>query len=161
VRRQRLTATRLLLGMATACLAAVAGALFSQHVMGQQPCPWCVLQRLMFLAIAVVCLLGALLPLRPVRQLMAVMAALLGLSGIAASLWLHFVAAKSASCNLTLADKIMSATGLDARWPNVFEAKASCSDAAVKLLGVPYEFWSLTLFALMALAAWRVFGRRG
>jgi protein dithiol:quinone oxidoreductase len=30
---------------------------------------------------------------------------------------------------------------------------ASCADAAVNLLGVPYEFWSLALFALLMGAA--------
>ena len=40
---------------------------------------------------------------------------LLALSGIAAALWQHFVAAKSASCNLTLADKIISGLRLDRR----------------------------------------------
>ena len=33
-------------------LAAVAAALVSQHMFDMQPCPWCVLQRLIFLAIA-------------------------------------------------------------------------------------------------------------
>ena len=61
-------------------------------------------------------------------------------------LWQHFVAARSASCNLTLADRIVNATGLDALLPDVFEARASCADAAVVLLGVPYEFWSGALF---------------
>jgi disulfide bond formation protein DsbB len=31
---------------------AVGIALFTQHGLGMQPCPWCVLQRLIFLAIA-------------------------------------------------------------------------------------------------------------
>jgi len=49
---------------------------------------------------------------------------------------------------LTLADKVISATGLDTRFPEVFEVRASCADAAVDLAGVPFEFWSLALFAL-------------
>jgi disulfide bond formation protein DsbB len=51
-----------------------------------------------------------------------------------------------ASCNLTLADRILNATGLNALLPGVFEARASCADAAVSLLGVPYELWSGALF---------------
>ena len=31
----------------------------------------------------------------------------------------------------------------------MFEARASCADAAVSLLGVPYDFWSGALFALI------------
>jgi protein dithiol:quinone oxidoreductase len=74
-------------------------------------------------------------------------------AGIAAALWQHFVAAVSASCNLTLADRIMSASGLPGLLPGVFEARATCADAAVNLLGVPYEFWSLALFVGLAAAA--------
>ena len=47
-----------------------------------------------------------------------------------------------------LADKVITATGLDQRWPEIFEVRASCADAAVDLAGVPFEFWSLALFAL-------------
>jgi hypothetical protein len=68
-------------------------------------------------------------------------------TGIAAALWQHFVAAASSSCNLTLADKVLSATMLDTFLPDVFQPRASCADAAVDLLGVPYEFWSLALYA--------------
>ena len=71
-------------------------------------------------------------------------------SGIAAALWQHFVAARTNSCALTLADKVISGLGLDTRWPEVFEVRASCADAAVNLLGVPFAFWSLALFAALA-----------
>ena len=46
---------------ALACLAAIGVALVSQHVYDMQPCPWCVLQRAVFAAIALSCLPGALL----------------------------------------------------------------------------------------------------
>jgi disulfide bond formation protein DsbB len=38
--------------IALACLAAIGAALVSQHVFDMQPCPWCVLQRLIFALIA-------------------------------------------------------------------------------------------------------------
>ena len=38
--------------------------------------------------------------------------------------------------------------GLDTRWPEWFEVRANCSDAAVSVLGVPFEFWALALFAV-------------
>ena len=65
-------------------------------------------------------------------------------------------AAASASCNLTLADKIVAATRLDSLLPDVFSARASCADAAVNLAGMPYEFWSLVLFLVVAFAAIRL-----
>ena len=135
-----------------AALAAVGVALVSQHVFGMQPCPWCVLQRVIFLAIAIVCLVGYAWRAAPGRFLAGTLGFLLALCGIAAALWQHFQAAASASCNLTLADKIVSGwLGLDSLWPDVFSARASCADAAVSLLGIPYDFWSLAMYVLLAL----------
>jgi protein dithiol:quinone oxidoreductase len=135
-----------LLAIAALCFAGVGAALVTQHWFDMAPCPWCVLQRLIFVAIGVVALLG--LAWRSVlgqRVTLFVLLLLCG-SGIAAALWQHFVAAASASCNLTLADRIVSGLRLDALLPGVFQATASCAEAAVDLAGVPYEFWSLALF---------------
>jgi disulfide bond formation protein DsbB len=87
---------------------------------------------------------------------------LLAAGGMAAALWQHFVAASSESCNLTWPDRLMAALKLDSLLPEVFQARASCAEAAVNLFGLPYEFWSLGLFALLAFAALRVMrsGRR-
>lgn len=140
-------------------LAAVGAALVSQHVFDMQPCPWCVLQRLVFLAIAAVSLPALLLKGATARRVLAGTGVLLAGAGMAAALWQHFVSAASGSCKLTLADRIVAGLGLDGLWPEVFAAYASCADAAVKLLGVWYEFYSLGLFALLALVALRLLRR--
>lgn len=148
------------LGMiALVSLAAVAAALVSQHVFDMQPCPWCVLQRVIFVAIAIACVIGLVIRNGLGRGLSALLVLLLSLSGVAAALWQHFVAAATDSCNLTLADRIVSGLGLDGWAPEVFQARASCADAAVKVLGVPYEFFSLALFVVFALAALRLLRR--
>ncbi len=139
---------------------AVGIALYTQHKLDMQPCPWCVLQRLIFVAIGAWALLGALVPARLWRQLVAIVVSLLAASGMAAALWQHFVAKASASCNLTFADKVMNASGLNERFPEVFAAYASCADAAVNLAGVPYEFYSLALFVLIDAMALMSFIRR-
>jgi disulfide bond formation protein DsbB len=150
-----LGARPLLVVVAVVCLAAVSAALVTQHLYDMQPCPWCVLQRLEFVLVAVVALVGAVVPARGVQRAASAGAGLLALAGIATALWQHFVAASSTSCNLTFADRVMSATGLDTLWPEVFAAYASCADAKVNLLGVPYEFWSLAIFAGLAALALR------
>ncbi len=144
--------------MAATSLAAVGLALYTQHALGLLPCAWCVLQRLAFLAVAAAALLGLLLPGMPGRRLGAGLAGLLAASGMAMAAWQHWVAAASASCKQSLADRLMGWTGLDSRWPAVFAAYASCADAKADLLGLPYEFYSLGLFAALLLAAigvWR------
>ncbi len=146
----------LLAAVAVIGIGAVGAALVTQHVFGMQPCPWCVLQRLIFVSASLAALLGLLWRSPLGRRLGALLAAGLALCGVAAALWQHFVAASSASCDLTLADKVVSGIGVDAWLPEVFAAYASCADAAAKLAGVPYEFYSLTLFIVITLLAGRV-----
>lgn len=142
--------------IAALCVGALAAALLSQHRFDMQPCPWCVLQRLQFVAIALAALLGLAAP-----RTGALLVSALAASGIASALWQHLVAARSDSCNLTLADRIVSnALQLDQLLPDVFAVRASCADAAVDLLGVPYEFWSLALFVVIGVAAGLVLVRR-
>jgi protein dithiol:quinone oxidoreductase len=142
-------------------LAAVAAALVSQHRFGMLPCPWCVLQRLIFVAIALVALPALLVRHALVRRICAFEVLTLALAGLAAALWQHFVAAGSSSCNLTLADRINTAIGLDALWPEVFAAYATCADAAVKLFGLPYEAWSGLLFVVLGALAVRQLATAG
>ena len=148
-----LRAPNVLLGIAGVSLSALAFALLSQHVFDLQPCPWCVLQRLIFVLIALLALAGLTVRSATARRGVAFGLLLLCGAGIAAVLWQHFVAAASDSCNLTLADRILSGSGLAALLPAVFEARATCADAAVKLLGVAYEFWALALFIAIEMAA--------
>ena len=142
-------------------LGAVGVALVSQHRFDMQPCAWCVLQRVVFVAIALVSLPALVLRGALPRRVLAAAGLLLAVAGMAAALWQHFVAAASASCNLTLADRIVGGLGLDNAWPEVFAAYASCADAAVKLAGLSYEFYSLVLFALLGLVALRLLRRPG
>ena len=137
--------------VAVASFGAVAAALVSQHRFAMEPCPWCVLQRLIFVAIGAFAVLGLVWRGAAGSRVAGTFALLLAVAGVASALWQHFVAAKSASCNLTLADRIMSTTQLDRWLPDVFEARASCADAAVDLLGVPYAIWSALAFIVFAI----------
>lgn len=145
----------LLLGMAAISVAAVGAALVSQHVYGMEPCPWCILQRVIFLVVALVCLVGFVS-----TRIAGVLALVFSLCGIAAALWQHFQAASSTSCALTVADRIVIAMKLDSLWPDVFLARASCADAAVSLMGISYDFWSLAVFVVLAVASVVVIRKR-
>jgi disulfide bond formation protein DsbB len=148
---------RLLAAAALLALLAVGVALVTEHAMDMRPCPWCVLQRLEFVVIALVAAVAWLWRSR--GGLLFSSALVIGLAnlGLLSALWQHFVAAASASCNLTLADRIIGALQLDSLLPAVFAATASCADAKVTLLGVPYDFWSLSVFVVVeGLAVWAV-----
>ena len=156
----------LLAGAAIFSVAAVSIAVVLQHYFAMAPCSWCTFQRLIYLSIAIVCALGLLA--RPLRKPMAALGALLSVAGIAAAAQQHFVAAKTASCDLTFADRVIMALELDMRAPWLFEATANCQDANIPLLGIPFALWSmagfLLLLALCAGALLRradsMFGRR-
>lgn len=140
----------LLIAIAGLSFTAVALALVGQHYFDMRPCPWCILQRMIFIAIGLVALLGLVKPLRlPALLLTLVLAG----CGMAAALYQHFVAAKSNSCALTLADRIVSALGLDRLAPSWFEPTANCSEAIVSVLGIPFDMWSLMLYGVLAAAS--------
>ena len=151
---QSTQATRLLAACAVASVAILALALALQYGFGKQPCAWCVLQRLVFVLIAVVCTLGALLPRVRVAQMAAAIAAdALAACGAAAALYLHFVASKSESCALTFADQVIMALDLHETVPWMFFADAPCNEANMPFLGVPFALWSFAGFAVVGAGA--------
>ncbi|WP_028358060.1 disulfide bond formation protein B [Brackiella oedipodis] len=146
-----ITTSKILNTTAVLSLAAVGFALITQYVFDMNPCAWCVLQRFVLLIIAVICLVSNLLP-SMVKRLFAFLTALLGISGAIAAWYQHNVAAHMFSCDMSFADEFMSrTTHLDSIAPWLFGIYASCSDADVKFLGLPYSMWALLLFALIAI----------
>ena len=143
---------RYALSVGLAAWAAVALALFLQHFMEMEPCAWCTLQRLLFIvmgALAVGAFLAASTP--GPAKLLAGLSAVSGAAGVAAALWQHFVAAPGGSCDLTLADKIISSSQLDQLMPWMFQATAMCDEANLPMLGVPFALWSAMLFVVLTL----------
>lgn len=139
------------------CFLALAIALISQHGFGMAPCAWCVLQRLIVLAMGVVGLLASTgVRPHPVWQKVgAAIIAVLAISGVVAAWYQYRVAAVSFSCAQTFADKFMTQSGLDAGIPWLFGIQASCSDARVSLLGVEYALWGMLTFIVCGLlSAW-------
>ena len=144
--------SRILHLIALLCVTALTFALVSQHVFDMQPCAWCVLQRLVFAVIALVCW-GGLLAGRiaaGLRRLAALLVIGLSIAGVTAAWYQYTVAAKMFSCDMTFADRFMVQSGLDANVPWLFGIFASCMDARVDLLGIEYALWSLGLFVVMA-----------
>lgn len=150
----------LFLSCAVLAIGGVAVALVLQHAFDMQPCAWCTFQRLVFLAVGALALVGWAFG----RSAGAVGAiSLLCVATSAGGLWaaLHqqFVASKAQSCVFTFADRTLMNLRLDETFPWLFEATASCADANVALLGVPFAFWSAALFVtigVIAAQAWRV-----
>lgn len=143
-------------GTLLASVAAVIAALVAQHGFGVHACPWCVLQRGIFMLIAVEALLG-LIVRGWLRGLLMLLVIAMAIGGVVAAVYQHEVAAQTASCAMGFADHVISNFQLEDRLPYVFMVTANCAEAAAyRLLGLPYEVWSGALFALIAVAG--VFG---
>ncbi len=141
---------KLLWGVAVLAVGAVALAVGLQHGFGTAPCAWCVFQRLIFLAVAAAALLAlSLRRAQPAFLLTTALAALLAALGAWVALYQQFVASQAGSCVFTFAERFLMRTGLDETLPWLFEATASCADANVPLLGVPFSIWSAALFVLL------------
>ncbi|MBO1014227.1 disulfide bond formation protein B [Achromobacter sp. SD115] len=152
---------RLLRLIALFCFGAVGLALVSQHVFDMPPCAWCVMQRLIYLVIGVVALVGGFGGGRVLTRLCGALTALLSLSGIAAAWYQYSVAANMLSCDQTFADRFMTGIGLESAVPSLFGIFATCMDAKVPVLGIEYALWSLALFVIIFFMALPVVFRRG
>lgn len=153
------SAVERLWGVAILALLSVVIALVSQYQFDMRPCPWCILQRLIFLIVAAVCIVAALVRTRAVQVGLAGLGVLLCLAGMAAALYQKLVASKLESCAMTLADRILNALGVESWWPWLLSVQGSCADAAVNLLGLPYELWSLALFGVLGVLLVTTIGR--
>ena len=135
-------------------LGSVGIAALAQYAFDMQPCPWCVLQRFIYIVVGVLALLGAVLSNTPRR--IAIGLALAGtLCGIASALYQQLAAVNENSCDLSLAERITVGLHLDRLLPQLFIAYASCADAAVSVLGIPFAVWSCAMYVILALLlAW-------
>ena len=151
--RAQMLSKNILTAIAFVAFAAVGAALLSQHLLDMLPCAWCILQRMIFILIGVVAMLGAIVPARPIRRLAMIVTLILSAVGVAAAWHQWTVAAAQFSCDQTLADRIVSGSGLDAAMPWLFGIYATCMDASVSILGLDFAVWSLLLYAVFAIAA--------
>jgi protein dithiol:quinone oxidoreductase len=152
--RIRVRIPRVLTIVALLAIAAVVTAVTAQYVFDMQPCPWCVLQRFIYIVIAVLALAGAFLS-NTARRVAIGLALLGALSGVASALWQQLAAVNENSCDLSLAERITTGLHLDRLLPQLFIAYASCADAAVSVLHIPFAVWSCAMYVILALLlAW-------
>lgn len=142
---------RLLRLIALFCFGAVGIALISQHVFDMPPCAWCVMQRLIYLAIGIVALVGGFGGGRALTRVCGALSALLAAAGVVAAWYQYSVAANMLSCDQTFADRFITQSGLESAVPSLFGIYASCMDARVELFGIEYALWSLALFVILGL----------
>ena len=147
----------LLLSIALACFGLIGVALYLQHGLDMLPCPLCVIQRYLFIAVGVFALIGAYTKPK-VGAGLGLLAALGGL--YTAGDHLYVLAHPGLSCGIdpveTFLNKIPSATYL----PFLFKADGLCEDALAPWFGLSIPQWSFLWFGLFTLAlAWTLIRR--
>jgi protein dithiol:quinone oxidoreductase len=147
-----------LYAIAAACIALVAAALYLQHVQNMLPCPLCVIQRYLYLAIAICCLVGAAGGQPRLGAGLGLLGALGGLGVVGKHLYV--LVHPGFSCGIdpmeTMLNKIPTATGL----PWIFRADGLCEDARDTLFGLSIPMWSAVWFAILTASLVWVLARR-
>jgi disulfide bond formation protein DsbB len=136
-------------------LALVGGGLVLAHTMNLAACPLCILQRMLYLllaleAVAAWLLAGSAGPRRAAALVMAA-TALTGVWIAAYQTWLQRFA-KGASCTADQPWWEHFVNWAGAQWPLMFEASGLCSEAGWKFLGLSIAEWSLVAFTSMSIA---------
>ncbi len=154
------SAKPLLLLIAAAALAMLGVALYLQFVENMLPCPLCIMQRYGFAAIALICLVTAMLP-QPASKAGAGLGLLAALTGGGVASWHLWIKAHPAvSCGIdpleTSLNKIFTAELL----PFLFKADGLCTTDYDPILGLSIPQWSLAGFIAFALVlGWLAFRR--
>jgi len=152
---------RLLALIAVACVALLAFGLYLQHAIGLEPCPMCIVQRYLFILVALAAGIGALLPSCATRWSAGVMA-LLSLTGAgvaARQSWLQWFPPEVTTCGRDLFGMIESFP-LKRVIPMVFRGSGDCSAVDWTFLGLSIANWSFLNFVLVGVIGLALLLRR-
>jgi len=140
---------QILFAISSICFALIAVALYLQHLHDMLPCPLCVIQRYLFLAIGVATLVAAISGKVREGTILALLAALGGLYTVGKHLYV--IANPGFSCGIdpmeTFLNKIPTAEYL----PWLFRADGLCAGATDSLLGLAIPQWSAVWFVVVTL----------
>jgi disulfide bond formation protein DsbB len=141
--------------VALAAFGLTAAGLLIGEVMNLQPCPLCIFQRLLYLLIGCLAVVGALVP--SWGRLWAALLGLTAVGGLATAgyqSWLQYLPTASMECGFgepTLIEQIVDWFGV--LWPAVFMATGFCSSKDWMFLGLSMANWSCLCFLAFAIVA--------
>lgn len=127
----------------------VGGGLYLAKTLNLAACPLCILQRMVYLALALVALIALLVPGKRYTALAALLNVALAGSGAFIAgyqVWLQrFATDVSCTANAPWWEAFVYWAG--EKIPALFEATGLCSEAGWKFLGLAIADWSLMAFA--------------
>lgn len=148
----------LLLSIAAACIALLAVAMVLQHGMDMLPCPLCVIQRYLFLAIAIAALAGVAARQQKWGAGLGLLCALSGL-GVAGR-HVYILAHPGLSCGIDPLETSLNKVFTAHYMPFMFKADGLCEDALATVFGLSVPQWSILCFALLSVALVWLLARR-
>ncbi|HWZ47593.1 MAG TPA: disulfide bond formation protein B [Herbaspirillum sp.] len=151
----------LLLFVAFVSLALLGAALYLQYGKHMQPCPLCIIQRYAFAALALLCILFAILP-QAATRFGAGLATLAALAGAGTAIWhLWVVAHPGTSCGIDPMETALNHIPTARLMPFLFNADGFCTTPYAPIFGLSIPAWSLIWFLVLALMLGRAaFARR-
>lgn len=155
-----LDARRTYLVIALVTLGLLGVGLYMQHIVGLQPCPLCIFQRIAFLAVGLLAALAAVIAPRKAARwigVLVLLAALTGLGIAARHVWLQ-ANPEGLACGPGL-ETMLENFPLTQVLPKVFRGGGDCAEKGWVFLGLSIAGWSLVWFTLLSLAAIAAFFR--
>lgn len=141
----------LLIAIAVTCVGLLAGAVYFQYTAYMLPCPWCIIQRYAYSAIALICLITAFRPAAALRR-GAALGAIVAMAGVAAAAWLIWVQAHpSVSCGIDPVETSLNKFPTAKLLPFLFKANGLCTTEYDPIMGLSMPQWSLLAFVGMTL----------
>ncbi|HVG03369.1 MAG TPA: disulfide bond formation protein B [Burkholderiaceae bacterium] len=148
--------------LAGVALGLIGVGLLLQHVVGLDPCPLCIFQRIAYLALALFALIAAAVSPRQAGRWFGVLALISALAGAGIAgrhVWLQ-MNPQSMSCGPGLAAMLDNFPLTDVL-PKVFRGSGDCSESAWTLVGLTIADWSLIWFVILSAATiYILFARR-
>ena len=139
------------------CLLIMAGALYLEHVVGLQPCPLCVVQRICVMLFGLLCLLAAVHgPGMLGQRLYAGLLMLITLTGAgtaARQVWLQSVPADQLPSCIPPLDYLMDTLPFQDIVRVVLHGSADCAEVSWTLFTLSVAEWSLLAFVGMLVFA--------
>ncbi|MCK9797727.1 disulfide bond formation protein B [Pseudomonas chlororaphis] len=140
---------RFLVLLGVICLALIGGALYMQVVLGEAPCPLCILQRYALLLIALFAFIGAAMRTRrslTILETLVVLSAIAGAAVAGHHVYTQFYPA--VSCGIDVLQPIVDSLPLATIFPLGFQVDGFCSTPYPPVLGLSLAQWALVAFVL-------------
>ena len=138
------------------CVGLLAFALYLQHWKGLDPCPWCVVQRLGFMLVGLIALVGAIHgPARPgtaVYSILGLVAAAAGAAAGAYHVYLQSDPVRAAKCIGSPVELILDRLQIGKLAPSLLQYDGPCTLKPWSVLGLSIPEWSTAWFVILAIA---------